>query len=319
MIDMPKVSVIIPVYNVSKYIEKCARSLFEQTLDDMEYLFIDDCTLDDSIDILNRVLIDYPNRKNQVRIIRMPQNSGQAAVRKKGILTATGEYLIHCDSDDWVDSNAYKQLYDHMIRTRAEMCFFNNYRCVKGKIVKLYRSFTLDKTKLIKHMLCGNHDFNQLWGVLVKRTIYADNTIFPENNQGEDFALVIQYLCKANKITYIKKHYYYYRQLSTSITKRKDDESVRKRVIDQYKNYSIAIESIERTFVEGSLNHALNICRKGINDKLKRSGYDKINNLEPSVVSKISGEFIYSKYWQFRLFIRRYYIYIVRSLSKESY
>ena len=82
--NMPKVSVIIPVYGVEKYIERCARSLFEQTLDDIEYLFIDDCTPDKSVDILKHVLEEYPQRKSQVVIHRMEKNSGQAAVRKWG-------------------------------------------------------------------------------------------------------------------------------------------------------------------------------------------------------------------------------------------
>ena len=65
---MPKVSVVIPVYGVEKYIERCARSLFEQTYDNIEYIFVDDCTKDRSIEILQKVLEDYPNRKNQVKI-----------------------------------------------------------------------------------------------------------------------------------------------------------------------------------------------------------------------------------------------------------
>ena len=107
---MPKVSVIIPVYGVEKYIERCARSLFEQTLDDIEYLFIDDCTPDRSVEILKQVLDEYPHRKNQVIIHRMEKNSGQAAVRKWGMLNVAGEYVIHCDSDDWVDIYMYEAM-----------------------------------------------------------------------------------------------------------------------------------------------------------------------------------------------------------------
>ncbi len=106
---MPKVSVIIPVYGVEKYIERCARSLFEQTLDDIEYLFIDDCTPDKSIEMLKQVLEDYPHRKPQVVIHRMEQNSGQAAVRKWGMQNAIGDYVIHCDSDDWVELTMYEE------------------------------------------------------------------------------------------------------------------------------------------------------------------------------------------------------------------
>ena len=109
---MPKVSVIIPVYGVENYIERCARSLFEQTLDDIEYLFIDDCTPDQSIKVLQQLLEEYPQRKHQVIIHRMEHNSGQAAVRKWGMQNATGEYVIHCDSDDWVDLDMYRAMYE---------------------------------------------------------------------------------------------------------------------------------------------------------------------------------------------------------------
>ena len=94
---MPKVSVIIPVYGVEKYIERCARSLFEQTLNDIEFIFVNDYTPDNSIDILKNTLSKYPNRKYQVRIINQPRNMGAAQARKNGILAATGEFVIQCD------------------------------------------------------------------------------------------------------------------------------------------------------------------------------------------------------------------------------
>ena len=86
---MPKVSVIIPVYGVEKYIERCARSLFEQTLDDIEYIFVDDCSPDKSVFILERIIKEYSSRfldeGKKVRIERMPKNCGLPAVRKYGI------------------------------------------------------------------------------------------------------------------------------------------------------------------------------------------------------------------------------------------
>ena len=97
---MIKVSVIIPVYGVEKYIEKCAHSLFRQSLDEIEYLFIDDCTPDNSIAIVKKVLESYPNRRGQVVFHKMATNSGQAKVREWGILNAKGEYIANCDSDD---------------------------------------------------------------------------------------------------------------------------------------------------------------------------------------------------------------------------
>ena len=134
---MPKISVIVPVYNVEKYIERCARSLFEQTLEDIEYLFIDDCTQDRSIDILLQVLEEYPNRKQQVLIHHMARNSGQAIVRKWGMMNASGEYVIHCDSDDWVDNELYYLMYDKAISEQLDVviCDCNRTDGVSRRIV----------------------------------------------------------------------------------------------------------------------------------------------------------------------------------------
>jgi glycosyltransferase involved in cell wall biosynthesis len=89
---MPKVTVIIPIYGVEKYIERCATSLFKQTLDDIEYIFIDDCSPDNSVNILKQVLEKYPHRQKQTTIYSMPTNSGLAAVRRHGINSAGGVY-----------------------------------------------------------------------------------------------------------------------------------------------------------------------------------------------------------------------------------
>lgn len=109
---MPKVSVVVPVYNVCLYIERCARSLFEQTIDSIEYIFVNDCTQDESIDILKRVIEDYPNRKDQIQIIENRKNRGLWYSRKVGMKLATGDYVIVCDSDDWLDLNAYELMYE---------------------------------------------------------------------------------------------------------------------------------------------------------------------------------------------------------------
>ena len=95
---MPAVSVIIPVYKVEPYMARCARSLFSQTMEDLEFIFIDDCSPDRSIDVMREVLEEFPERKDQVVVYRMPRNSGQAAVRMQGLALARGEYVIHCDT-----------------------------------------------------------------------------------------------------------------------------------------------------------------------------------------------------------------------------
>lgn len=104
------ISVIVPIYGVEKYIERCARSLFEQTYRDVEYIFVNDCTKDNSIFILKRVLHDYPNLN--VTIINKKRNEGLPQARKTGILASHGEYVINFDSDDWVDRDCLRFMYE---------------------------------------------------------------------------------------------------------------------------------------------------------------------------------------------------------------
>ena len=91
---IPKVSVIITIYNREKYIEDCARSLFEQTLDDVEFLFVDDASTDNSVMILRNLLEDYPKKKAMTKIICLKNNGGRAFARQTGIDNVTGEYYV---------------------------------------------------------------------------------------------------------------------------------------------------------------------------------------------------------------------------------
>ena len=118
-----KLSVCVPVYKMSPFIEKCARSLFEQTLEDIEFIFIDDCTPDDSITILEDVLRDYPSRQKDVKIVRHEKNSGLVRSRKTGLAVATGEFVTHCDADDWIDLDLYEKMVSAAERSAADMVF----------------------------------------------------------------------------------------------------------------------------------------------------------------------------------------------------
>lgn len=232
---MSKVSVIIPVYGVEKYIERCVRSLFEQTLDDIEYLFIDDCTPDRSINILKQVLEEYPHRKCQVVIHRMEQNSGQAKVREWGMRNATGEYVIHCDSDDWVETDMYRLMYDEAKRIDADivMC---GYKVTDGQTVfsECYHQQT-DKTKLISSLLTL-HEAWSVWNKMCKRTLYDNDIVYPSLAMGEDMVLTTQLVLKALRVGVIDKALYNYFYNPNSITKVRSESS-------RYKHWKDSVEN----------------------------------------------------------------------------
>lgn len=214
---MPKVSVIVPVYGVEKYIERCARSLFEQTLDDIEYLFIDDCTPDRSIEILQQVLEDYPQRKPQVVIHRMEQNSGQAAVRKWGMQNATGEYVIHCDSDDWVDTDMYRAMYEKAKDEDADVVVCD-YRTSNGiDVLEEIQGTKTDKISKFRRNLLFQRDPWSLCNKLFVRVCYKD-IIYPDGNMGEDMAMCLQMIFKCNRMAHVSDVYYYYYINDASIT-----------------------------------------------------------------------------------------------------
>lgn len=109
---MIKVSVIVPIYQVAAYIERCARSLLEQTLENVELIFVDDCSPDESMQILQTVLAEYPERRVKVRVVRHVGNQGLPAARNTGLALAEGKYIFHFDSDDWAENTLLERLYD---------------------------------------------------------------------------------------------------------------------------------------------------------------------------------------------------------------
>ena len=246
---MPKVTVVIPVYGVEKYIERCARSLFEQSLDDLEFIFIDDCSLDRSIEILKSVINDYPNRNHQIKIERMPSNSGLPTVRKRGVELATGDYVIACDSDDWVDKKMYQDMYEFAIQNDLDLVhcdidIINNEEKVIQTLTASQASLQSDE---LKHEIINGLISNSLCNKLVKRSIYIDNPInYPVCGMDEDNALAIQLAFFSQKLGYIKKSYYKAYQNNSSITHIPGEEQILKRYNESLINSELVIDFLTR-------------------------------------------------------------------------
>lgn len=173
---MYKVSILVPIYQVEPYIERCARSLFEQTYPDLEYVFVNDCTPDNSIAILKATLNDYPNRKDAVKIIDHEKNRGLAAARNTALDHATGAFVSVVDSDDWLERNAIALLVDKQIQTDADI--------VSGS-AHVYRKEGADVIvepvyKNKQEMVLGQMDFTMahvIWRRLIRRSLYEDHHI----------------------------------------------------------------------------------------------------------------------------------------------
>ena len=227
---MAKVSVIIPVYKVEKYIERCATSLFSQTLDDIEFIFVDDCGGDKSFDILHSTLEKFPHRKSQVKILKNAHNMGVGQSRQRGVDFATGDYIIHCDPDDWVDVDMYELMYDRAIETGAGIVICGFVNEFSDRSVTELQTVQESKEKLLYDLVEGELHC-ALWNKLVKGNLAKKYRIEKGVNLWEDKSIVIPMMCDAEKIESIDKCLYHYRIASDiSIVHNFSKENVRSKI-----------------------------------------------------------------------------------------
>ena len=158
---MINVSVIVPIYNVGKYIERCAESLLSQTMKSgIEFIFVDDAATDNSIDILKTVIARHPERKDQVKLLTHPVNRGLPAARNTGMDAAEGEYIYHCDSDDYVEADMLRKMYMATLTRGADIVWCDWYLTFPHN--ERYMSQPMRSTQFaaVRSMLDGTMKYN---------------------------------------------------------------------------------------------------------------------------------------------------------------
>lgn len=182
---MYKVSILVPVYGVERFIERCARSLFEQTYQNLEFVFVNDCTLDRSVEILQKVMADYPDRKDMVRIIDHEKNKGLAASRNTGLDGSVGEFVCCVDSDDWLEMDAIELLVKKQLESEADIVS-GNYLVHYENEERLWLSKDCQmKEEMVLNMMQRTWD-HFVAGRLVRRSLFVVNGL--RWNEGCDAA-----------------------------------------------------------------------------------------------------------------------------------
>ena len=209
---MIKVSILVPVYGVEQVIANCAETLFAQTYDELEYIFVDDCTPDHSIEVLQQVLQKYPERQRQVKILRHEKNRGVGAARLNALLAATGDFIMHVDSDDWLPTDAVERLVNKQQLTDADI--------VDGGYMEKYADGTErkvtpwhgSKESYLKLLLAQNTLPHQLWARLIRRSLHMDYHILTMEgvNQADDYSVVPRLIWVARR-SWIDEVVSYYR------------------------------------------------------------------------------------------------------------
>ena len=212
----PVVSVVVPVYNVEQYIERCMVSIQKQTYKDLEIIVVDDCTPDKSIDLVKNL----QNNDDRLRIITHDKNLGLMRARQTGYKAATGDYITFCDSDDYLPEDAIESMYNESIKTKADIVS-GNLKYIKSDGTSEIWSSTLnygqDKHAAMKSLLMHELRHN-LCSKLFKATLLQnyEYQTFDHFTNGEDGCLFYQVVLNMNKIVHIDKNVYYYMQNTES-------------------------------------------------------------------------------------------------------
>lgn len=277
---MPKVSVIVPIYNVEKYLEKCINSLLSQTLEDIQIILVNDGSKDNSGNIAKEY---EQNNKDRVIYVEK-ENGGLSDARNYGLKYATGDFIAFLDSDDYIEKNAYEEMYNKAIEENADYveCDF---------IWEFPNKIRVDKQypyKNKKEML----SFVRVvaWNKLIKRQLITDNNLeFPKGLRYEDVEFTYKLIPFINKFTYVDKPFIHYVQREGSIANVQNERTaeiftVLDNVIEFYKKnniYEKYRDELEYNYARyllcSSLKRMCKIKDKTIREKLLTESWERLN------------------------------------------
>lgn len=209
----PRISVIVPIYNVEVYLRKCVQSIVDQTYADLEIILVDDGSKDESGQICDTFAENDP----RVRVIHK-QNGGVSSARNVGLAEATGEWIGWVDSDDWIEPDMFSCLIESALKYGADIAVCSRYECYKDKCVRRGwpQEEIFNTEQGLFHLLQNDAMQNFLWDKLWKRSLFHD-IVFPEGKTYEDIAIMHRLFEKAKKIVCLPNAVYYYRQRAGSI------------------------------------------------------------------------------------------------------
>lgn len=282
---MPKVSVIVPVYNVEKYIEKCLNTLVNQTLQDIEIIVVNDGATDNSEKIIKEFLEKYPEKIVYLK----KENGGLSDARNFGIPYAKGEYIAFVDSDDYVETFMYKEMYEIAKKENSDMveCDFiweypNKSRIDTGEIYN-------NKKEMAQNVRVV------AWNKLIKKSILDETKIeFPKGYRYEDLEFTYKLIPYLEKVSFLKKPCVHYIQRDNSISNTQNERTkeifdILDHIIDYYKEKGIYEEyktELEYTYTRIVLcSSLLRMCKvkdKEIKKKLLNLAWDNLNNRFPN-------------------------------------
>lgn len=225
------ITVVIPVYNTSSYLQRCVDSIFGQDLKDVELIFIDDCSTDDSFEVLNRCLANHDLK--DVKVLRNDHNLGSGETRNRGIREASGEYVIFIDSDDYVTADYFASLRERIVAECPDIVVFDYTEIYTNHQFRKKCQPAIDKQQIVANLI-QRKMHNSLCNKLIKRSLFIDNSIYIAQGMSmfEDKSVCFRLFESAKVISYIPSSLYFYdRTRDCSLTNREQGRSIKDALI----------------------------------------------------------------------------------------
>lgn len=225
-VKFPKVSIIIPVYNVDRYLEKCLASVVKQTLEEIEIIIIDDNSPDDS----KKIIKQFQQKDKRITLIEQKVNLGQGVARNCGLDISQGDFIMFLDSDDWLEREACEKAYKQILRNKNDFVFFDLY-CRKEKfgffyikdnyhssfkyLKSLKNNFNIDLSNISENWLTTSWCWSQIYS---RDFLNANKIRFSEDRFTEDIPFFIKSVICAKSVSIIDEKLYNYRDKNNKTT-----------------------------------------------------------------------------------------------------
>ena len=269
IINNPKVSIIIPVYNVEQYLRQCLDSVINQTFKDIEIIVVNDCSPDNSLQIIE----EYRQKDSRIRLVNLEKNGGLANARNVGIKNSNCKYITFIDSDDWISENNIEILYNNIEKYNTdfvgcEFTWYDNITHKSGDGIAFFDIYNIPISDIkIKKRVLQRFSSSRVWGFLFKKDFLSSNDIYFRINRREDILFMYEAIVKSTKFVLIKDRLYYYRssRIGSNINTNTLDADILFYVKlqqlhknEQFKNYiKFFYRFISLAFALGLENHQL--------------------------------------------------------------
>lgn len=316
------ISIVIPVYNAGKYISKCAESIFNQTYPNVEFVFVEDCSPDNTWQMLQELKSTHKDKN--IILYRNEHNLGAGATRNKGLELASGKYVYFADADDELDSNLLQKAYDKLEADQSDFVYIAYKHIIDNKTYfnPIYEPALHAKSiEQIKNY--AQSLFSSPWSKIIRSSFLHENSIyFPNTRSGEDYCWSLHMVLCAQKISFINEYLYTYIQTSNSLSTGYDSALCIFKNLD-YANCLLAQmkgpTSLKKRFYDGFISAYCTYC--------KNLSYEDRISLINEFLKKNHPQLVKQRLQEFSLWERKPFYRIIpkflnsakRKLLKERY